>query len=149
MENDILDKLNFQLHICSPYLFLTKFFHNIDKNEPKIIIHSAQFILDLCLISIDFCSLKPSFQAVICLYIAKKFYGYKKIWSVENMFYTGYSEEQIKKYIIIPLKIIKEFFSGNIFKEYNKIALFKKYSKANYSNIANYINDLYLKDKYN
>ena len=65
------------------------------------------------------------------------------------MFYTGYSEEQIKKYINIPLKIIKDFFSVNIFKDYNKIALFKKYSKANYSNIANYIKDLYLKDKYN
>ena len=154
LENGILAKLNFQLHICSPYLFLTKFYSNMEQSETLLIIHCAQFILDLCFISIEFCTLKPSLQAVICLYIAKKFYAYNKIyknklWSDENEFITGYSEEQIKKNIKIPLKIMKEFFSGNIIKEYNKIALFKKYYELKFSNYANYLKDLCLINKLN
>ena len=107
LENDILSKLNFELHICSSYLFLTKFFEEMGKSESSLVLYGAQFILDLCLLSPEFCNLKNSFQATLCLYLSKKFLNvanetnkiYKnKIWSAENEFKTGYSEVELSIY---------------------------------------------------
>ena len=157
LENDILSKLDFELHICSSYLFLTKFFETMGKNESSLVLYGAQFILDLCLLSPEFCNFKNSLQAAICLYLSKKFLYliyevnkiiYKnKIWSAENEFKTGYSETEIKKNIKFVLKIIKEFFMGNIVKDYNETSFFKKYTQENYSDIAHIIKDLCLNNK--
>lgn len=147
LENDILSKLNFDLHTCSPYLFLTKFFTYIENKENSIILHGAQFILDLCLISPDFCIFKPSFQAVICLYMSKRIFSNNKdnnnfLWTSQNEFNTGYSENKIKQNLKIPVQIIKDFFSGKIFKDYSKTALFKKYTNLKYSNVAYYFKEI-------
>jgi hypothetical protein len=140
-EYNILDNLHFELHICSPYLFLTKFFNKMEKNEPIQILHMAQFFLDLCLISLEFCIYKPSFQASICLYLSKAIMNntiYKKLlWSSDNEYVTGYSEAEIKKNLKIPLKLIKNFFTNNIVKDFTKTALYTKYSSNKYSNVAN------------
>jgi hypothetical protein len=140
-EYNILDNLHFELHICSPYLFLTKFFNKMEKNEPIQILHGAQFFLDLCLISLEFCIYKPSFQASICLYLSKAIMNntiYKKLlWSSDNEYATGYSEAEIKKNLKIPLKLIKNFFTNNIVKDFTKTALYTKYSSNKYSNVAN------------
>ena len=152
-ENDILKILNFQLHICSPYLFLTKFYSaNFSYSNDESFLHSAQFILDLCLISTEFCNHKPSFQAVICLYITKKIFSYnniykQKLWTMENEYYTGYSEEEIKNNLKVPIKMIKDFFSGNLFKDFNKTAIFKKYSDCKFSNVVNHLEILFLNYK--
>ena len=147
IEHDILKTIKFELHICSPYLFLTKFFNKMEKNETIQIFHGAQFILDLCLISLEFCAYKPSFQAAICLYLSKKFINnniYKKIlWCADNEYNTGYSEDAIKNNLIIPLKIIKEYFSNHMIKDITKTALFKKYSSYKYSNVLNILKNLF------
>lgn len=146
-EYEVLECTNFELHICSPYLFLTKFFDAFGKNESKKIIHGAQFILDICIMAPEFCILKPSFQAAICLYLSKKFLNnkiYKKqIWSADNKFITGYSEDEIKKNLKIPLKIIKHFFAGSYIKDITKTALFKKYSNNKYSEVSNEFKELF------
>ena len=147
LENDILSKLNFELHICSPYLFLTKFFTFCEKCEKISVMHGAQFILDLCLISTEFCIFKPSFQAVICLYLAiKLFNGNKKcknkIWPADMEFLTGYTEAEIRKNIKIPVKLIKEFFGGNINKDYIKSTFFRKFSENKFSNVAYFFKDI-------
>jgi len=156
MENDILSKLNFELHICSSYLFLTKFFGVMEKSESLLVLYGAQFILDLCLISPEFCKFKNSFQATICLYLSKKFLSsnnetnkiYKnKIWTAENEFKTGYSEIDIKKDLKLALKIIKEFFMGNIVKDFDKTSFFKKYTEQYYLDIAHKMKDLCLKNR--
>ena len=92
-ENFILDIINFDLHICSPYLFLTKFFYSNDKKENIQILYLAQLLLDILTLDLEFCSFKPSFQAVVCLYISKTFIyknkGLCKVWSDENEFITN------------------------------------------------------------
>ena len=147
IEYSILQYTNFELHICSPYLFLTKFFEATGKNEEEKILHGAQFILDLCIISIEFCIFKPSLQATLSLYLSKKFINNKiykkKLWTIENEYVTGYSEDEIKKNLKIPLKILKEFFNGNFIKDFNKVALFKKYSRNKYSEVANVFKELF------
>ncbi len=144
LENHILSQLKFDFHIFSPYLFLTKFFTYLEKGST--LLHYAQFILDISQFSPNFCLLKPSFQAAISLYLSKKILGsflrYKsKIWPDENEFYTGYSESEVKKNIKLSIQIIKDFFTGNIAKEFNKTAIFKKYNNSKYSFVSNDFRD--------
>ena len=146
LENMILSITNFKLHICSPYLFLSKFFHSNSQYESKEIFYLAQFILDLSTISLDFCSFKPSFQAVICLYIARFLFNRKKygnkLWTAENEFNTGYSELEIKNNLKISLKIIQQFYSGHLIKDSMKSSLFKKYCGNKYLGVANRLKGL-------
>lgn len=147
LENFILDTINFELHICSPYLFLTKFFHSNSKIENTEILYLAQFILDLSTQSLVFCSYKPSFQAVICLYLSRYVY-YKnkigvKLWTRDNEFMTGYSEKEIKKNIKLSCIKIKEFYSGNLSKDFIKSAIYKKYSSDKYLAVAKRFRNLF------
>ena len=146
-EYEILEFTKFELHICSPYLFLTIFFDIMKKHEPPIILYAAQFIMDICIMSLEFCIYKPSFQAAISLYLSKIFINnnliYKvKLWTNEDKYVTGYSEEEIKRNLKIALNIIKQFFSGNIIKDITKTALFKKYKNIKYLEVANILKDL-------
>ena len=147
LENFILDKINFELHICSPYLFLTKFFYSNSKKEKTDILYLAQLILDISTISIEFCEHNPSFQAVICLYLSRYiFYKNKneiKLWTKDDEFMTGYSELEIKKNAKFTYTKIKEFFSGILVKDYTKTGIYKKYNSDKYLNIAKILRNLF------
>ncbi len=146
LEYDILEYTGFNLHIYSPYLFLSKFYPIKYKENLKIF-YGAQFILELNIISLPFCAYKPSLQAAISLYLSKKFLDSKvnqnNFWTSEDVFNTGYSENEIKKNIKIPLNIIKQYFSGNIIKDINKTALFRKFNSKKYCEVWNIFKDLF------
>lgn len=140
LESFILDIINFELLICSPYLFLTKFFYSNTKEENKEILYLAQLILDLSIISLDFCRLKPSKQASICLYLSRYItYNNKntsKLWTWEDEFTTGISELEIKTNIKPSIIKIKEFSDGRLTKDINKTGIFKKYYSHKYLSVA-------------
>lgn len=140
LENFILDTVNFELHICSSYLFLTKFFYSNSKNEKKEILYLAQLILDLSILSIEFCQLKPSHQAVICLYLSK-YILYKnksgtKLWTKDDEFMTGYSESKITANVKFSIKKIKAFSDGSLARGLQKTGIFKKYNSYKYLGVA-------------
>ena len=147
LENFILDIINFDLHICSPYLFLTKFFYSNTDKECNQILYLAQLLLDILTLDLEFCVFKPSYQAVICLYISKLF-TYKdmngiKLWTDDNEFITGYSEKEIKSNMKLCITIIKKFYNGSFFKDINKTAIIKKYSDYKYLRVAKIFKDFY------
>jgi hypothetical protein len=141
-ENDILSSLDFQILIISPILFLKKFcFEEKNENEENmnLCFNGAQFFLELCIIEPKFCELKPSLQASICLYLSRKFlldcYN-EKVWTYNLSFRTNCSEIEIKRYIKIALKTIKNFF-GNIYtKNFMAIPLYIKYHSLDYSRVS-------------
>ena len=142
LENIILSTTNFDLHIHSPYLFISKFFHSSTEKESKEIFYLAQLILDLSTILLEFCSFKPSFQAAICLYIARFLFYRKKggkgniLWGAQNAFITGYSEFEIKKNAKMSIKMVQQFLNGKLVKDPMKSAFLAKYSGKNYLGIA-------------
>ena len=147
LENFILDIINFDLHICSPYLFLTKFFYSNTDKECNQILYLAQLLLDILTLDLEFCVFKPSYQAVICLYISKLF-TYKdmngiKLWTDDNEFITGYSEKEIKSNMKLCITIIKKFYNGSFFKDINKTAIIKKYSDYKYLRVAKIFKNFY------
>ena len=147
-EDKILSALNFEILTIYPIIFLKKFclydINNLDKkekNDMELCYNGAQFFLEICLIEPKFCDLKPSLQAAICLYLARKFLLFKngngKIWTFDLVFRTNYSEINIKKNIKTAVKTIKNFF-GNVFtKNFMALPLYQKYCSFDYSKIAN------------
>ena len=141
-ENDILSSLDFQILIISLLLFLKRFCLD-EKNENeeimKLCFNGAQFFLELCIIEPNFCQLKPSLQASICLYLSRKFLldcSNGKVWTYYLSFKTNCSEIEIKRYIKIALKTIKNFF-GNVYtKNFMAIPLYIKYYSLDYSRVS-------------
>jgi len=147
-EDEILSTLNFEVLTVYPISFLKKFcLYNIndlskkEKEDMELCFNGAQFFMELCLIEPKFCELKPSLQAAICLYLARKFLLFKngngRIWNFELVFRTNYTEITIKKNIKIAVKTIKNFF-GNVYtKNFMALPLYIKYCHHEYSRIAN------------
>jgi len=141
-ENDILSSLDFQILIISPILFLKRFCldeKNGNEEIMKLCFNGAQFFLELCIIEPNFCQLKPSLQASICLYLSRKFLldcSNGKVWTYYLSFKTNCSEIEIKRYIKIALKTIKNFF-GNVYtKNFMAIPLYIKYYSLDYSRVS-------------
>ena len=147
LEINILGNLNFELHIISQLVFLNKFYNDMKSELTPMIFYGAQFILDLCLFEPEFCELKPSCEAAVCLFLAKKFlYNKNNVWNAKCNFVTGYKDAEIKKNIRIPLEALKKFFNNDFVENYETITLFRKYSNPQYLNVVEILQN---KFKYN
>ena len=147
-EDEILSTLNFEILSVYPISFLKKFclydikdLNNKEKSDIELCFNGAQFFMEICLIEPKFCELKPSLQAAISLYLARKFLLFKngngKIWNYDLVFRTNYSENNIKKYIKTAVKTIKNFF-GNVYtKNFMALPLYMKYCSVDYLRVAN------------
>ena len=147
-EDEILSSLNFEILNVYPITFLKKFclydikdLNHKEKSDMGLCFNGAQFFLEICLIEPKFCELKPSLQAAISLYLARKFLLFKngngKIWNYELIFRTNYSENNIIKYIKIAVETIKNFF-GNVYtKNFMALPLYMKYCSVDYLRVAN------------
>ena len=147
-EDEILSSLNFEILNVYPITFLKKFclydikdLNHKEKSDMELCFNGAQFFLEICLIEPKFCELKPSLQAAISLYLARKFLLFKngngKIWNYELKFRTNYSENNIIKYIKIAVETIKNFF-GNVYtKNFMALPLYMKYCSVDYLRVAN------------
>lgn len=152
-ENDILSSLDFQILIISPILFLKKFcLEEKSENEEimNLCFNGAQFFLELCIIEPKFCELKPSLQASICLYLSRKFLldcCKTKVWTYNLSFRTNCSEIEIKRYLKIALKTIKNYF-GNIYtKNFMAMPLYIKYYSLDYSRVSFELKKKFINEK--
>ena len=146
-EDEILSTLNFEILSVYPISFLKKFclydikdLNNKEKSDMELCFNGAQFFMEICLIEPKFCELKPSLQAAISLYLARKFLLFKngngKIWNYDLIFRTNYTENNIKKYIKTAVKTIKNFF-GNVYtKNFMALPLYLKYCSIDYLRVA-------------
>ena len=159
LEDELLTAVNFNVLICSPGLFLTKFFEVMkneevsnNKNIDEEVFYGAQFFLELCTFEKMFCEFKPSMQASLCLFLARKFLGYKnnnRPWEPYLTFNTGYSEGELKKNLKIPLGIIKSYFNNVYTKNFCNIPLYKKYSSVKFCCIVEEFKELFTGKKDN
>ena len=146
-EDEILSALNFDILTINPILFLKKIcLYNIDKltkkekNDMEMCYNGAQFLMELCLIEPKFCEFKPSLQAAICLYLARKILlfnnGKGKIWTFDLEFRSNYSENVIKKNMKIVINTINSFFRNIYTKNFMALPLYNKYCSLEYLKIS-------------
>ena len=141
LEEEILSNLNFECHTHSALLFLNKYFNSL-KNENKIIYNLAYLILIISMFDYEFCSYKPSFQAAISLYAAKKFNKDNDKDNYYNLFMeTNYSSKDFNKNLKLPFKILENYFKGNYTSNYHKLPIYLKFNTEKYNYISKIIKD--------
>ncbi|XP_052211978.1 G2/mitotic-specific cyclin-B2-like [Dreissena polymorpha] len=98
MERYVLKKLEFNLNLPGPIVFLDRFLmvNACDKND--LIKSMAVYLLDLLLIEISYVHFFPSVLAASCLYVAREVLGVsgEEVWDRNFMHYTKYSVKDME-----------------------------------------------------
>ena len=96
MESKILYKLNFEMLIVSPYIFLVRL--NEVSGGTNQTLFLAQMLLEIGLSNYDFCSVNSSLKASTVLFLSRRVILGKEAhnWTPTLKLYSGYDEKQIK-----------------------------------------------------
>ncbi|XAR61546.1 hypothetical protein NMG60_11016000 [Bertholletia excelsa] len=93
MEKLMVNKLQFNLSLPTPYAFMRRFL-KAAQSDKKLELLSF-FIIELCLVEFEMLKFPPSLLAAAAVFTAQcTLSGYRK-WSKTSESYTGYSENQL------------------------------------------------------
>ncbi|XP_045187579.2 G2/mitotic-specific cyclin-B2-like [Mercenaria mercenaria] len=97
MERYILKKLNFDLNIPGPVIFLERFLL-VNQCEKKMLIQSmSMYLLDLTLTEATFVHFYHSLLAASAIYISRELLGCDVLWDQAFAHYTKYSENDLSE----------------------------------------------------
>ncbi|XP_011013911.1 PREDICTED: G2/mitotic-specific cyclin-2-like isoform X3 [Populus euphratica] len=94
MEKNMVNALQFNLSVPTPYVFMRRFLKasQCDRKQLELL---AFFIIELCLVEYNMLKFPPSLLAAAAIYTAQCTLSGTKQWSKINEWYTGYSEQQL------------------------------------------------------
>uniref|UniRef100_A0A5B6YR87 Putative G2/mitotic-specific cyclin-2-like n=1 Tax=Davidia involucrata TaxID=16924 RepID=A0A5B6YR87_DAVIN len=93
MEKLMLNTLQFNMSVPTPYVFMRRFL-KAAQSDRKLELLSF-FLMELCLVEYEMLKFPPSFLAAAAIYTAQcTLYGVKQ-WSKTCEWYTNYSEDQL------------------------------------------------------
>ncbi|XP_061970956.1 G2/mitotic-specific cyclin-2-like isoform X3 [Populus nigra] len=94
MEKNMVNALQFNLSVPTPYVFMRRFLKasQCDRKQLELL---AFFIIELCLVEYSMLKFPPSLLAAAAIYTAQCTLSGTKQWSKTNEWYTGYSEQQL------------------------------------------------------
>ncbi|PNT47172.1 hypothetical protein POPTR_002G010000v4 [Populus trichocarpa] len=95
MEKLMVNTLQFNLSVPTPYVFMRRFL-KASQCDTKLELLSF-FIVELCLVEYDMLKFPPSLLAAAAIYTAQCTLSGTKQWSKTNEYYTSYSEEQLRE----------------------------------------------------
>nr|XP_034905540.1 cyclin-B2-4-like isoform X7 [Populus alba] len=95
MEKLMVNTLQFNLSVPTPYVFMRRFLKaSRDTKQLELL---SFFIVELCLVEYDMLKFPPSLLAAAAIYTAQCTLSGTKQWSKTNEYYTSYSEEQLRE----------------------------------------------------
>ena len=132
MESTILNLLNFDILIVSPYLFLNRY-HFITKCDLQTY-HLATMLLEISFLDINFLKHPSSLISATVLYLARKLLKKSESpsgWNSRMKMHCGYSENELKV-------CVREFasFYKTVFKNCKLDAIITKFSYEKYMRIG-------------
>ncbi|KAK9074806.1 hypothetical protein SSX86_003125 [Deinandra increscens subsp. villosa] len=93
MEKLMLNTLEFNMSVPTPYVFLKRYL-KAAQSESKLE-QMSFFLIELCLVEYEMIKLAPSFLAAVAVYTAQcSLYGFRQ-WSKTCELHTNYSENQL------------------------------------------------------
>lgn len=93
MEKLMLNTLEFNMSVPTPYVFLKRFL-KAAQSETKLE-QMSFFLMELCLVEYEMIKFTPSFLAAVAVYTAQcSLYGLKQ-WSKTCEWHTNYNEDQL------------------------------------------------------
>ncbi|KDP36793.1 hypothetical protein JCGZ_08084 [Jatropha curcas] len=93
MEKLMVNALQFNLSVPTPYVFMRRFL-KAAQSDKKLELLSF-FMIELCLVEYDTLKFPPSLLAAAAIYTAQCALDGTRQWSKTNECYTNYSEEQL------------------------------------------------------
>lgn len=93
MEKNMVNALQFNLSVPTPYVFMRRFLKASQCDRKLELL--AFFIIELCLVEYNMLKFPPSLLAAAAIYTAQCTLSGTKQWSKTNEWYTGYSEQQL------------------------------------------------------
>ncbi|XP_024450573.1 G2/mitotic-specific cyclin-2 isoform X4 [Populus trichocarpa] len=96
MEKLMVNTLQFNLSVPTPYVFMRRFLKASQCDTKQLELLSF-FIVELCLVEYDMLKFPPSLLAAAAIYTAQCTLSGTKQWSKTNEYYTSYSEEQLRE----------------------------------------------------
>ncbi|CAO2837422.1 unnamed protein product [Amaranthus hypochondriacus] len=128
MEKEILDKLEWNLTVATPYVFLVRFIKAAspsDKEVENMSFYLAENgVMQYQLVH----SFRPSLIAAAAVYATLHNLGRTPVWTETLRHYTGYSEEHLKECARMLIKFQMEANSRN--------AVYRKFSSIDWDNVA-------------
>ncbi|KAM0057430.1 putative cyclin domain-containing protein [Helianthus debilis subsp. tardiflorus] len=93
MEKLMLNTLEFNMSVPTPYVFLKRYL-KAAQSDTKLD-QMSSFLIELCLVEYEMIKFTPSFLAAVAVYTAQcTLYGFKQ-WSKTCEWHTNYSEHQL------------------------------------------------------
>ncbi|KAJ0445537.1 putative cyclin domain-containing protein [Helianthus annuus] len=93
MEKLMLNTLEFNMSVPTPYVFLKRYL-KAAQSDTKLD-QMSSFLIELCLVEYEMIKFAPSFLAAVAVYTAQcTLYGFKQ-WSKTCEWHTNYSEHQL------------------------------------------------------
>ncbi|KMT09623.1 hypothetical protein BVRB_6g130760 [Beta vulgaris subsp. vulgaris] len=120
MEKIMLNTLQFNMSLPTPYVFLRRFMKAAESD--KKLEQLCSYLIELSLVEYDMIKFPPSLLAAAAIYTAQcSLYGFKQ-WNKTCEFYTNYSEEQLLECSKLMVTFHQKAGTGKL------TGVFKKYS---------------------
>ncbi|GBG72116.1 hypothetical protein CBR_g11049 [Chara braunii] len=129
MEKKMLNTLNFNLTVPTPYVFMVRFLKAAEAD--KKLEHLAFFLVELALVEYRMVKFLPSHLAAAAVYTAMRTLGRLSAgWSATLRRHSGYAEEALKQCASLMAGFHKNASSTTL------VAVHKKYSGPKFSEVA-------------
>ncbi|KAE8057389.1 hypothetical protein FH972_014087 [Carpinus fangiana] len=93
MEKLMVNSLQFNLSVPTPYVFMRRFLKAAEADKKLELL--SFFLIEMCLVEYEMVKFSPSLLAAAAIFTAKCTLGGFKKWSKTCEWYTSYSEEQL------------------------------------------------------
>ncbi|XP_059459811.1 G2/mitotic-specific cyclin-2-like isoform X2 [Corylus avellana] len=93
MEKLMVNSLQFNLSVPTPYVFMRRFLKAAEADKKLELL--SFFLIEMCLVEYEMVKFSPSLLAAAAIFTAKCTLGGFKQWSKTCEWYTSYSEEQL------------------------------------------------------
>ncbi|XP_031254633.1 cyclin-B2-3-like isoform X1 [Pistacia vera] len=94
MEKLIINALQFNVSVPTPYVFLRRFFKACQSDKKQLELLSF-FLIELCLVEYEMLKFPPSMLAAAAIYTAQCTLSGSNQWSKTSEWHTNYTEEQL------------------------------------------------------
>jgi len=129
-ENLILQKLDWNLTVTTPYVFLVRNIKALS-DEDKIMKNMVLFFSELSLTHYSIvCDYKPSMIAASAVYCARIVVGRYPLWSSDLKICTGYSEKELRSCAMVMIELCNEICRDGT------MHVFRKFSSRDYCEVA-------------
>ncbi|KAK1325654.1 Cyclin-B2-2 [Acorus calamus] len=123
MEMSMLNTLQFEMCVPTPYVFMRRFLKAAEADIKMK--HLSFFMTELCLVEYEMLKFRPSFLAAAATYTAQCTLRGFKYWSRTSQLHTNYAEDQLLECSRLMVDFHQRAGTGQLTGVYRKYITFR------------------------